>query len=291
VLDRSGSMNLSMAENCYCDEATRSANPAGNNPLCDDTTNCTTRWKSLTAGLNTTLSSTPAIRWGLKLYSTPGGSSCNVSPNTVEVQVGDGSASAIQSQITNASPANNTPTAAAIIAATNYLKGVADNSNRVILLATDGEPNCKGGSGSTTDVPGTEAAIKAAADAGFPVYVIGIGPSVGNLNNFAEQGGTGTYFPATSDKELSDALLAISKVVATCNFTLSAHPGADMNNVAVYLDKNLIQKDDANGWSFGTNQTSIVLNGSVCDKVMSGEASSVEVIFGCPGYNPPIVIP
>jgi len=290
VLDRSGSMNESIAESCYCDPALASGG-GGGIKACADTTNCTPRWKSLTAGLNTTLSSTPDIRWGLKLYSSPGGSSCTVS-NGVEVQIGANSASTIQSQIAGVTPASNTPTAAAVTTATAYLKTVSDNSNKVILLATDGEPNCAaGGNSSTTDRQGTINAITAAKNAGFLVYVIGIGPEVGNLNDFASAGGTGTYFPATSSADLASALASISKAVATCTFTLSATP-PDVTNVAVYLDKNLVTQDAANGWSFGANSKIIVLNGDTCDKVTSGQATTVQVLFGCAGGPPPpLIIP
>jgi len=279
VLDRSGSMAWSMAEdNCYCD--------ASLGTLCSNTTNCTARWTSLTSALNTTLTSASGIKWGLELFSSPGGGNCSVS-NTVQVQIGANSAAAIQTQISGATPGGYTPTATAINVATAYLKGVNDTSNKVILLATDGEPNCKGGGNNTNDdKQGTLTAIAAAKAAGFLVYVIGIGPSVGNLNEFAAAGGTGTYYPATSPADLATALASISTAVATCTFTLSATP-PDVNNVAVYLDKNLVQKDAANGWSFGANSKTIVLNGTTCDKVKSGQGTTVQVLFGCAGSPPP----
>jgi hypothetical protein len=287
VLDRSGSMSLSIAENCYCDEATRAAGPGGNNyPLCSNTTSCTTRWASVSSALQTTLAATPQVRWGLKLFSTPGGNQCAVS-NTVEVPVGTNSSGAIQTQMTSVSPANNTPTAAAITAAAAYLKGLTDNSNKVILLATDGEPNCKGGSGSTSDVPGTTDAI---SKAGFQVYVVGIGPSVSNLDTFATAGGTSKAYLATSPEALATALAAIGTAVASCSFTLATKP-PDPNNVWVYLDGNFVTKDDPNGWSFaGNTYQTIVLNGSACEQVKAGDASTVQVLFGCPGTTPPIKI-
>jgi hypothetical protein len=44
---------------------------------------------------------------------------------------------------------------------------------------------CAGRSPSSPDVTGTISAISAASSAGLAVYVIGIGPSVGNLDMFA----------------------------------------------------------------------------------------------------------
>jgi hypothetical protein len=229
--------------------------------------------------LNATLSNTTDIRWGLKLYATPGGSTCTVS-NGVEVPIGSNSAPAIQAQIANVSPANNTPTAAAMTAATAYLQTVADSSNKVMLLATDGAPNCGGGSATNSDLQGTVDAITAAKSAGFLVYVIGLGPSVGNLDIFAQAGGTGTYYPAASPADLAGALASITHALTGCTYTLAAAP-PDPNNIAVYLDKILVAQDAANGWSYGATTNSIVLNGSTCDKVTSGAASTVQVLFGC----------
>lgn len=287
VLDRSGSMNQSISEDCYCDPALAT----GGSRACSDAANCVARWPSVTTAVNATLGATNEINWGLKLFSSNGSNNCTVS-NTVEVAISASSAGAIQTQISNTTPGGRTPTATAITAATAYLKTVKDQSNKVILLATDGEPNCGAGArdSNSPDVQGTVDAITAAKNAGFSVYVVGIGPSVGNLDNFAQAGGTGKYFPANSPEELATALLSISKAVATCTFTLSKEP-PDPSNVAVYLDKNLVQKDAANGWSFGATAQSIVLNGAVCDKVMSGEATSVQVLFGCPGTSPPLIIP
>lgn len=56
---------------------------------------------------------------------------------------------------------------------------------------------------------------------------------------------------------------------------LLSNPPPDANNIGIYLDKNLIPKDDVNGWSFGANVQTIVLNGGVCDKATSGTASTV----------------
>lgn len=286
VLDRSGSMADDIAEDCKCLDVGNSGSRD-----CADKSTCTDRWSTVSSAINTTVSSTPDIHWGLKLYSTPTSrDSCGVT-NQVEVPIGANSASAIDQAIQGTSPGNNTPTAQAIAAAVAYLKTVNDQSNKVILLATDGKPNCApNGKSGDDNVAGTIAEITAAKEAGFLVYVIGIGPSVGNLNNFAEAGGTGQYFPATSPQQLADALAQISSVVASCSFTLGAPPKeADLTNVAVYLDKNLIPQDSKNGWSFGANSQTIVLNGDTCEKVKSGEATTVQVVFGCAA--PPPVIP
>jgi hypothetical protein len=287
VLDRSSSMTYSIAEECYCDKTTQRSAPAGNGPLCSDTANCSTRWQSVTSGVTTTLTSTPNIRWGLKFFSSPKGSGFNAACNVnqgADVAIGDNSAASIQTLISTTQPGNNTPTAAAITAAKKYLDGVTDPNKKVILLATDGEPNCASGGGDS-DVPGTKAAITAAKDAGYPVYVIGIGPSVGNLDTFAEAGGTDKSYPATSPQALADALSAISQVVANCSFTLTTAPKST-SDIAVYLDGAIAPSTD---WTYTASSQTVTLTGSSCDAIKNGTSKIVQVYFGC-GEVPPTII-
>ena len=286
VLDRSGSMDESIAEECYCDPA--KVTRGSNIKACATTAGCTTRWQSVTSALTTTLTNTPGIGWGLKFFSSPNGSGSNAScyvSNGADVKIGSTTAAAdIQTQISHTSPANNTPTAAAITAATAYLKTVTDPNNKVILLATDGEPNCKaGGASGDGDVPGTTTAIKAALAAGFKVYVIGIGPSVGNLDSFAQSGGTDKSFPATTPQDLTNALLAISHAVAACTFTVTA-PKDGTSNIAVYLGG---QPAPSTDWTYNATTQTVAITGATCDAIKSATtAQTVQVYFGC-GEPPP----
>jgi len=283
VLDRSGSMSYSIDGDCNCP-------PSSSPPVCASSSTCTSRWPAMAAAVNTTLNSASAIQWGLKFFTSPAGGTCTVNPG-VEVPISAASVPIIEAQIANAVLANSTPTAAAITAATAYLQTIADANPKAMVLATDGDPNCGGGSPNVDDTSGTLGAINAARSAGFPVYVIGIGPSVSNLYAFAQVGGTTDYYPATSAQALADALKAISGAVTTCTFLLNQLP-PDANNLAVYLDKSLVPEDSSNGWSFGASEQAIVLNGSFCATVRSGPPSLVQALFGCPGGGtPPPTLP
>jgi hypothetical protein len=288
VLDRSSSMDYSTSQDCYCTAPTSSGGA-----VCADTTNCATRWQGVQAAVTNTLANTVGVNWGLKLFSTPtGASQCTVS-SSVEVPIGPDSASSVSTMVQNVTLGLGTPTTAALMAATAYLKTVNDTGPKAILLATDGEPNCGGTPASMNifDLAGAASAAAAANAAGFPVYVVGIGPNLDNLTQLAQAGGTGDYYSVSSSPQLVDAFTSISNLVASCTFILTSMP-PDPNNIGIYLDKSLVPKDDANGWSFGASTQSIVLNGSRCDQVTSGAASTVSVLFGCPGGPPfPLVIP
>ena len=278
-------MDYSIAEECSC-------NPLSNpRVVCADTVNCITRWTSLATALDSSLSSTPNLFWGLKLYSSPNARACEVLGG-VEVPLGaDDARTAIQAQIAAITPAGETPTAAAMVAATAYLETLTDTNSKMILLVTDGKPNCGGEQPSVyeDDVEGTVDAIAAAFDAGFLVYVVGIGTgaSAANMDGFAQAGGTGTHYSAQSPGGLTMALESISKA-ATCTFSLESPP-PDGAAVGVYLDKNAVPRDANDGWGFGASSQTIVLHGSYCDRALSELPGAVQVLFSCGPPLPPLL--
>ena len=282
VLDRSGSMTSDIASDTDC---------SGRNPPA----NCTARWPTMTASLTQVLATSPAeVRWGLKLFTSPRGSTCTVNPGA-DVAVGPNTAAQIQAAIAGTSPGNQTPTTAAIKASVTYYGTVSDGLPHYILLATDGQPNCDPGtSASVTDasVQDTASAIATALNpGGIKTYVIGIGPSTGNLDNFAQAGGTGSFFPATSPDQLTAALSSIIVDVASCKFTMNATP-PDPGNLGVYLDKNTkVPLDPSDGYTLGPDGVTVTFNGSYCEGLKNGTYLVVEVFFGCPGAPPPPVIP
>lgn len=285
LLDRSASMDYSIEQDCYCAASTTYR---GN--LCDDTTNCKTRWESIKPAVTTTLANSKYVNWGLKFFPTGTSGNCNVSKPSVEVKITENSAGDIQGQIETATLSLSTPTAAAITAAKEYLQSLDNTNDKFILLATDGEPNCGTGDGgppsiNIDDVEGASAAAAAAKDAGFPVYVVGIGPNLGNLTRIAESGGTTNYYQVTSPEQLVDALSKISKSIGSCEFKSDEEP-PDPENVAVYVNKELIEKNADQGWKYGDTWRDIKLTGSYCEAINAGEDTNVQILFGCPGGLP-----
>jgi hypothetical protein len=292
VLDRSSTMYYSIAEDCYC--APSIGGSTSN--LCASLTNCTNRWDAVKSALTQTMSTMTTVNWGLLLYPTPNADVCAVT-GAPQVPLGiASSSSAVPNAIAAAAAKGNTPTAAAIKAAAGYLPTIDDGLKRAILLATDGAPNCAAGQPpGTDDMQATLDEIAAVNALGLPVYVVGIGPSVGNLDSMAKAGGTNGYYPATSPKQLADALYEISRIVATsCTFETPASPPVEAR-VWVYVDKQLVLPSgldgSADGWTFGATSSTIVLTGSVCQNLLDGVTTNVQVIFGCPDEPPPPSIP
>jgi hypothetical protein len=293
VLDRSLSMNYSLEEDCYCSGAGATATPGAG---CKNTTTCSTRWDAIKSAMTTTLASTNYVNWGLKFFSESDTVNCIVTADTeVEIAQDSGDPVAfskaqaqartdVQKKINDATQSLSTPTTAALNAATSYLKKLTDSNKKIILLATDGEPNCGGTPANinTTDDLGASDAAAAAKAAGFPVYAIGIGPKVSSLTQVAQKGGTTDYYPATSPDQLAAALSSISQLVGACTFTTDNAP-TDPDNVAVYVNKEQVPKDAPNGWKYGATNQEIDLTGTYCDQMSSGDEATVQILFGCEG--------
>jgi hypothetical protein len=279
LLDRSASMDWSLSVDAYC--APRE-------------TSCSSRSAAVMSALDAVVNDNPKINWGLELFPTPNASTCSVA-STPQVAISANSASAIKSQLAASTTSFSTPTTSVLTAATAYLKKIDDGRSKAILLATDGLPNCGGGQDWTTDdLAGATRAATAAKNAGFPVYVVGMGPGVSNLDSLAHAGGTGSYYPATSTTTLDAALQSIAKVVfLTCTFKVNAIP-PDKDLATLYVDKNLVPKDGSNGWMFDpadATYSSIVLTGTYCQAMLSGATSQVQIVFGCPEASSPDAMP
>jgi len=285
VLDRSGSMTNSISDDDPCDPASIT---------------CAQRWTTMISAMRTVLATSPtSIHWGLKFFSTPGLTSGSgstpmgcVVTSEVEVPLGTSNAEAITTNIATTSPNYNTPTRAAVEVAAAYLKTVQDGRPKYILLATDGQPNCPatGDVATATDLDPAMAAIAAAHSAGFPVFVIGVGPSAGNLDAMASRGGTSKFYPALSPQALTAALNTIVGAVASCVYTMSSTP-PDPANLGVYLDKQLILESATDGWTLSA-QDAVTFHGPTCERIKAGAYKSVQVLFGCPDKSElPAVIP
>jgi len=127
--------------------------------------------------------------------------SCNVADYAVPVvDVGPlpGNAAAIKNAVTSQMLGLTTPTVVAMQGAVQYgtMYQAAHRDRRLVLvLATDGEPNdCS----SSAQAVATVAANAAAQMPPLNTYVLGIGPSTGNLDSIAMAGGTNAAFMVTS---------------------------------------------------------------------------------------------
>jgi hypothetical protein len=259
-----------------------------------------TLWTETLAAVDAVVMGTQAgVNWGLKLFPLPTG--CMVSAGA-EVPVATSNYTAVLDRarmegtnMIGGGLSGGTPTDTAVIGATSYLTGlVATRKNpKYILLATDGEPTCTNGvnQGGTT---AAIAAITAAVNAGFKVYVIGLaigGEGITTLNDMAVAGGVPRndpmtrYYPVANRADLVQTLTTITGQVTNCVFPLSRPPPVP-SNVKVTVDGVKVEENMMNGWSYTGNNMAIQFNGAICEQIKMGTAQ-VNIVFGCPG----VVIP
>jgi hypothetical protein len=283
ILDKSGSM-ADQADGTGCDRV----------PMCQ------TKWASMTAAIDEVVTQTDTtIRWGLK-YFADGKNGCAVNAGAA-VPIAANNGPLITRSIMMTAPGPSTPTRLAVSSGAAYLQTVADTNPKFILLATDGLPNCAPGQRDTEadDSTGAIAAVTAAAAAGFPVFVVGVGNvamAQSTLNMMAvaggrPQAGATSYYPVSSTADLVTVLGTIGGQITSCTFSLGKAP-PDPTNIGVYADGDVTKKipqdpTHTNGWDYGAGMTSIELFGAACDNVKSKVTKTVQAIFGCPGIRVP----
>ncbi len=259
-----------------------------------------TRWAEVTAALDEVLPATdPDVNWGLMQFPGPGG---RCTPGAVDVGTAPGNALAVVNRYRANPPpeqVNYTPTRISIVAAADWLAASPSTNPKYVVLATDGEPNCKGDTENTLNDAKAVDAIAAAAGRGIPVFVIGIataGMAVRTLDSMAVAGErprsptSPRYYPADSGADFVAAMSAISGKVASCVFQLKAPPPVPGNVLVEFTDGSHAVRDTSRseGWDYtNAGYTAIELFGPPCEKVMNKTFRDVKILFGCP--NAPLI--
>jgi hypothetical protein len=273
ILDRSGSMN----------------EPAAPGSL-------TTKWVDVTSALDEAMMKTDqVIQWGMKVFPTDQ-LTCNVADG-VEVPGAPMNYASVRGQIMKSTPdGDGTPTTLAIQKAVAYLAAHPSANPRYLVVATDGQPNCRAGGGRSgaTDEAGAVMAVAGALQAGLKTFVIGVATGPGAetvLSDMARAGGaprasTPPYYPVASRADLLGALGEITSLVTDCAFSLTKAPPS-LDDVDVSVGGAPVMRDEAhaNGWDYGASSSSIVFYGSACEQVKKGASKDVRIVFGCPPIN------
>jgi hypothetical protein len=204
---------------------------------------------------------------------------------------------------------DGTPVAPALRQTAQYLASLPGDKQKVILLATDGQPTCKGGDPllgggdpDSDDFPSGPAAVTEVAGMGIKVPVIGIAFSKTwdptklkdneiTLNDMAKAGGMPrpmdpAYYAATSSAELAAAFAQITGIVISCTFDLKGMKPPSPDDVAVKIDGVKVTRDKthAEGWDYDADMANVVVYGQSCEQLKgAGATSNVQIIFGCPG--------
>jgi hypothetical protein len=213
------------------------------------------------------------------------------------VSVALGNYSAINAVYSSAVPVEDTPTGDSLNAVTKTLEAFPEPGQKVIVLATDGEPdtcmNKDPAPGSAEAEAARDASVKAAQDAygkKILTFVIAVGNDVAqaHLQDVANAGAgkpiggadDAKYYVPTDQQALTDAFKEIINGVRTCVFTLNGKVDAELaNQGSVVLDGQKLGFNDPNGWKLN-NESEMEIVGAACDTIQSGD-HTLTVTFPC----------
>jgi hypothetical protein len=241
------------------------------------------------------------VRFGLSLYS--GRNGAKPCPELTNVLPALNNFAAIDATypVPTSAIIDDTPTGESIDAARDTLLGVTDPGPKVIVLATDGEPDTCQFYDSMPD-EGRAVAIKAAQDAfqvGVFTFYISVGNDVSDMHA-TEMANVGQGYPrndsmqrfyrANNQAELKDAFQTIVNGVRSCAFALNGmvKEGAETEGTVV-LDGAVLPLDDPNGWHL-SSPTTIQLDGKACDTVKDDKKHELSASFTC-GSIVPVEVP
>jgi len=260
------------------------------------------KWSAAVGGIDSVVGADGVpVEWGLKFIGA-GGDTCDTGPIDVATAPRNGNAvmDAVRARTAAAQLAvpGNTPTRAAISAATSHLMGATSPATVAMLLLTDGLPDCVPGAADSRlpDVPNTLQAIQFATTAGIPTFVLGIGALDFGVDDVLStmaaaggtaRGGTPGYYRVATAAEVIGAINEVIRTIGSCTFVIPPPPTTDgttsRGDISVVGDSMYIVQDANNGWTYTDNTlTSVTLHGMACDAVRAGTISQVRIVFRCP---------
>jgi hypothetical protein len=251
----------------------------------------TSKWDDLKAALTSVIGSYDSqLQLGASLFADSS-STNSCAPGKIDVATGAAHGAQVLAQVNASSPGSNTPTAATLDSVIANGKLNDPTRDNVVVLATDGEPNC-----GDTNVVGRINTLYA-QNPPVKTYVIGVGDATASdpatLNSWAVAGHTAQsgaatqYYQANSPTDLKNAFDAIAGGLVSCTFQLGQTP-PDPSQLYVFSNGQSVAADPANGFVYDAAGPSVVLKGSTCDALQKNpNGTKIQVVYGCP-TPPPI---
>lgn len=148
---------------------------------------------------------------------------------------------------------------------------------KVVIIVTDGVPN---------SLANSVTAATGLANAGVPLYVIGLGggTNAAQLNQIAAGGGTAPHTPVNNSATLSAALKNIATNAISCAYTLDNPVPQDANKIWVEVAQNVTTRGGVNGWDYDPATGVLTLNGTLCDDLRTVPLANPEplkITLGC----------
>ncbi len=206
---------------------------------------------------------------------------------------------------------SDTPTGESLAAVATDLAAYDAEGPKVIILATDGEPDtcacpnfsgnvpnnrppeCDSGQDGTDDAQAARDLVVTAAatalESEIQTHIINVSnPGNAGLQAHLEdvaQAGGGAVYPGFDPAGLEDAFAAIINGVRSCTFELDGKIAAGKESQGkVVLDGEALALDDEDGWRVNSS-TEIELLGEACETIKGGE-HDLDISFPCGTFIP-----
>jgi hypothetical protein len=259
------------------------------------------------------------VRFGLSLYSSQNGSikpgtgkpveldPTRACPELVNVPIALDNHAAMLEQFKCSDIALDTPTGESLVAAADSLRAFNEPGPKLIVLATDGEPDsCRCPNFDTSSrvlpeclEPGAEDAVKADVEAkakainadGITVHVINVStPSNATLQEHLQRvadAGGGNVYLGFSPGALTDAFEDIINGARSCVIDLNGEIATGKEDSGtITLDGDVLALDDPDGWQVNS-ASQIELLGDACEKIKKGQ-HDIDIKFPCDSFTPPV---
>jgi hypothetical protein len=233
---------------------------------------------------------------GAALYRSDNGALGGSCPILTTVAPAQRNAAAIGALLTTNEPGGDTPTGEALSSALAVLEAMPANvdaplSSKVIVLATDGEPDTCAEPNPQNGQPQAIAAAEAAHARGVRTFVLGVGEEIGraHLQDMADagaglpRGGTAhaPYYQVNNTAELSRAFDAIIRGARTCRFALQGRvDAASAAGGTVKLNGQPLGHGQPDGWTL-LDPGTIELQGAACRTFLDTDNVELEAEFAC----------
>ncbi|RLB56313.1 MAG: hypothetical protein DRI34_09325 [Deltaproteobacteria bacterium] len=260
----------------------------------------TSRWQAMRAALadpqqGVVYQLQDEIIFGAALYTSDGGFAGGDCPILQKVAPALHNAQAIGKLIGDNGPQGDTPTGESITAVVSYLDGLPPDSItplRIIVLATDGEPDTCEVPNPQTGQPQAVAAAQAAFSAGVKTFILSVGSDVAasHLQDMANAGAgldvgggqNAPYYVANDPEQLRQAFEQIAQGSRSCLFALEGEvqPIEYAAYGKVVLNGRELEFQDPDGWRLADAGT-LELLGSACREYLDTENPTLEASFPC----------
>jgi hypothetical protein len=261
------------------------------------------------------------VRFGLSLYSSNNGrikpapmgvvnAPVELDPNKecpvlIQVPIALNNHAAMLDKFKCSDLGIDTPTRESLLSAADTLKGFREPGPKVIVLATDGEPDtcdCPNFSGRVPDkCKMAGAADQARADVvataqkihsqDITIHVINVStpslvPLQEHLSDVANAGG-GNMYLGFSPGDLTDAFEDIINGVRSCVIDLEGQIATGKeSDGTITLDGQELTLDDPDGWQVNS-PSQVELLGDACELIKRGQ-HDIAIKFPCDSFQPPV---